>query len=315
MATNPNKDLSVVIPTYERTAWLRELLSSLHGQKIRLDVVVVDDGSKDIVAKERMIESLAPSLDYPLRLLKQANQGPASARNLGISAIATELVAFLDDDVVVGTGWAENLVTEFKAHTNTVGASGKNLSFQPLTVTERFLDHQKHLQSHQFEPDGTMAYVITANCIFKKSALTEVGGFDASYPFAASDDMDLGFRLRKKGHRFAFCESAVAFHRQRSSVWVMGRTFFLYGRGAYMCASRHADFYQGAVASAELLEATKVLRVFADFFSKILSNLRDPALRPGDRLLFPILEIMNHICYQLGRIYEKLHSTFSNEKR
>ena len=92
-------DVSVVVPTYNRRASVDRLLRALAEQTYpseRFEVLVIDDGSTDGTADH--VRLLRPQ--YELRLLMQAHQGPAEARNLGVAMAAAPLILFLDDDVV-----------------------------------------------------------------------------------------------------------------------------------------------------------------------------------------------------------------------
>jgi glycosyltransferase involved in cell wall biosynthesis len=85
-------DVSVIIPTYNRADFLELCLESLRGSCVDgLEVVVVDDGSTDGTAERFQAD---PRCIY----LRQANQGPAAARNFGIDHSSGRYVAFLDSD-------------------------------------------------------------------------------------------------------------------------------------------------------------------------------------------------------------------------
>ncbi|HYW23601.1 MAG TPA: glycosyltransferase, partial [Terriglobales bacterium] len=74
---------SIVIPTYQRRASLERVLTALALQEWppdSLEVLVVSDGGDD--GSVEMARALA--LPFPSRVLEQANQGPAAARNLGV---------------------------------------------------------------------------------------------------------------------------------------------------------------------------------------------------------------------------------------
>lgn len=83
---------TVVVPAYEPGPRLREALESVLAQGEPADVVVVDDGSTEDLS---WVGSLAPGR---VRLLRQPNRGVSVARNVGVRAARTPLVAFLDQD-------------------------------------------------------------------------------------------------------------------------------------------------------------------------------------------------------------------------
>ncbi|HEY9877823.1 MAG TPA: glycosyltransferase family A protein [Leptolyngbyaceae cyanobacterium] len=88
--------ISIVIPAYNAAAFIRRTIESVLKQTYRnLEVLVVDDGSRDETAV--IVEQLARE-DRRIRLLYQANQGVAAARNLGIQAAQGEFIAPIDAD-------------------------------------------------------------------------------------------------------------------------------------------------------------------------------------------------------------------------
>jgi hypothetical protein len=93
--------VSVVIPTYNRAALVQETLCSIAAQSWRsIEIIVVDDGSTDdTYAALRRWQSAHPSTS--LRIIRQANRGPASARNRGAGQARGEFVYFIDSDDLV----------------------------------------------------------------------------------------------------------------------------------------------------------------------------------------------------------------------
>lgn len=86
--------ISVLIPTYNRSALLREALASVLNQTISdFEVLVIDDGSQEEI--EAVVDAFR---DERIRYLRQLNQGPCVARNYGIRCARGEWVAFLDSD-------------------------------------------------------------------------------------------------------------------------------------------------------------------------------------------------------------------------
>jgi len=85
--------ISVIIPTFNRAAFLPTALASIYAQAmLPLQVIVVDDGSTDHTAA--VVRDFGAELTY----LYQANPGPVAARNRGLDQATGEWVAFLDSD-------------------------------------------------------------------------------------------------------------------------------------------------------------------------------------------------------------------------
>ena len=97
-------DVTVVVPVQDRPAQLDRLLRTLDG----LACVVVDDGSRDAAATKEIAE------EHDARLVGLAtNVGPAGARNAGLAAVRTPLVAFVDSDCMPAAGWLDPILGHF----------------------------------------------------------------------------------------------------------------------------------------------------------------------------------------------------------
>jgi glycosyltransferase involved in cell wall biosynthesis len=86
--------VSVIIPTYNRSALLKEAIASVLAQTMPdLEIIVVDDGSTD---DTRAVVEVLP--DNRIRYFYKPNGGVSSARNYGISKTNGDYIAFLDSD-------------------------------------------------------------------------------------------------------------------------------------------------------------------------------------------------------------------------
>src|SRR5436190_17168642 len=85
--------VSIVLPTYNRADALARAIASVERQSFGdWELVIVDDGSTDGTA------GMLRGLDARVRVVRQANAGVYAARNAGIRAGRSDLVAFLDSD-------------------------------------------------------------------------------------------------------------------------------------------------------------------------------------------------------------------------
>jgi glycosyltransferase involved in cell wall biosynthesis len=97
--------VSVVIPTYNNAIRLHETLDGVRRQTFRnFEIIVVDDGSTDDIA------GVVAAYDPAIRYVRQTNQGPAAARNNGVSLSQGEWIAFCDHDDIWNERHLEELV-------------------------------------------------------------------------------------------------------------------------------------------------------------------------------------------------------------
>jgi glycosyltransferase involved in cell wall biosynthesis len=105
--------VSVVLPTHERSAWLRRAVDSVTAQTYsRWEIVLVDDGSTDDTPA--VTQELRNRLgEDRVRIVRIANSGVCAARNHGLAAARGELIAYLDDDNVMHPLWLKAVVWGF----------------------------------------------------------------------------------------------------------------------------------------------------------------------------------------------------------
>jgi glycosyltransferase involved in cell wall biosynthesis len=216
----PEVEVSVVIPTYNRLAVLREVLAALEQQRgaPRFEAVVVDDGSGDGTGEwlERFGEERGGRL--PVRVLRQENRGPAAARNAGVAAASGRWVAFLGDDTVPAEGW---LAAHRAAHRQrgddprlaVIGYTG----WHPRMRLNPFLRYINE-QGLQFgygligdREDVPFNFFYTSNLSLSRELLL-AEPFDLRFPHAAWEDIEVAYRMKKWGLRLVYEPAAVVAH-------------------------------------------------------------------------------------------------------
>ncbi len=107
-------NVSIVVPTFARDTSLSRTVASLAATEARgidgLEIIVVDDGSPvPVAAVVELVHRTTPAVR--MRVIRQANSGPAAARNRGFREASGDLVIFVDDDIEAPPG----LVSEHAA--------------------------------------------------------------------------------------------------------------------------------------------------------------------------------------------------------
>jgi cellulose synthase/poly-beta-1,6-N-acetylglucosamine synthase-like glycosyltransferase len=236
--------VTVVVPTYNRAASLARLLDALaacDGPAGGFDVIVVDDGSADgtpDVVRRSMVGA---------RYVRQANRGPAAARNAGWRLARTPLVAFTDDDTVPDRRWLVDLVDELHARPEVAALGG---AIRPVrrSVLADFVQLER-LVDHGVGDDGNVRYLVTANAAWRVDALRALGGFDERFPTAAGEDVDLSRRLIGRGGRLGVTTRAVVLHDHRTTLPDLLRTYLRHGTSRHTLARRHAELGTAAAAA------------------------------------------------------------------
>lgn len=118
--------VSVIIPTYNRAQYLGESISSVLAQEgPPFEVIVIDDGSTDETP------ALLERYGDAIRIVRQANQGIAAARNAGIAAARGRFIAFHDSDDIALPGRVACLHEFLSAHAEYDLAIGNGVFLPP----------------------------------------------------------------------------------------------------------------------------------------------------------------------------------------
>lgn len=232
-----NFTVSVVIPVWNSEQTIGTTIRALLMQTVAIDeVIVVDDGSTD-----RTTDVLA-SFGDRIRILRRENGGPAAARNTGVRAARSEIIAFTDSDCVPERSWLANLLAGFEvADSARFAGVGGIVRGMDRNLTSEYIDLVRLLDP---EPDasGEIPYLITANACFRREALTAVGLFDEGFRRPGGEEAELGYRLRQAGCQFNLAPSAVVHHHHRQSFEGLLRTLVNYGRGAARIAGLWPEY-------------------------------------------------------------------------
>lgn len=212
--------LSVIIPTYNRAAMVRECVRSLQECGLEaLEIVVVDDGSTDDT--ERVIRSLGEAVSY----LRQENAGPAAARNRGFQHSKGRYVAFLDSDDTWEAGVPGHVVGLLDRYPNVdivfadarmgndqegfiswIERAGEE-AFKQLPCTAPEPGFRVFERKPFFRRMARRNPVFIGAVVMRRQAFVQAGMFDTELCGAA--DWELWLRMASR-MTFGFCSEALA---------------------------------------------------------------------------------------------------------
>jgi len=174
------------------------------------EIVVVDDGSTDDIAD---VVSRYPGV----RLISQANAGPAAARNRGVKEARGEIVLFTDDDCVPASGWLDAMPAPFR-DPDVVGAKGVYRTGQK-SLAARFVQIEYEDRYHLMEGFSSIDFVDAYSAAFRRDRFLEIGGYDTSFPVACAEDVELSYRMSARGWKMKFVPGAIVYHTHPDTVW------------------------------------------------------------------------------------------------
>jgi glycosyltransferase involved in cell wall biosynthesis len=218
--------ISIVVPTRDRPAALARCLAAFAAQDADIEVLVVDDGSRDRAGVAAAVESCG----CKPRVLHAPGAGPAAARNVGARAAEGELICFTDDDCEPRPDWARLLGAAAAEH----GAAAGRTIAPPgapavLNASQAIVEY---LTVSSLDPStGRLGFAPTCNLAITRDALGRLP-FDESFPTAAGEDRDWSDRAAAMGLGPHYAPGAVVVHRQQLGVRAYARQQFRYGRGA-----------------------------------------------------------------------------------
>ena len=246
-ATSGPGDVTVVIPVRDRQAELARCLAGLAPMPQLIParmprvilarmprVIVVDDGSDDPAAVARIASGAGA------RVLRRAvNGGPGAARNTGLAAADTPLVAFLDSDCVPGPGWLDALLPHFADPA--VGAVAPRIvPDEPgRTWLARYEGASSTLdmgaRASVVRPGSRVPYVPGAALVVRRDA----AGTGFCEDMRVGEDVDFVWRLAASGWRVRYEPAATMRHQHRVRLrqWFGRRKD--YGTSAAILEQRH----------------------------------------------------------------------------
>ncbi len=264
-------EVSVIIPTHNRRAMLREALSSVAAQRgSSFEVLVVDDGSTDGTWQDLSGHDLSAHF-ADIRAVRTERRGPAAARNRGVALARGRLIAFLDSDDL----WMpEKLARQSLFMRNNPDCLISQTGETWMRDWRRVNPGRRHRKrpGDIFIDSLRTCLISPSAAILRRELLDEVGGFDED--MAACEDYDLWLRIlarhevglldepltvRRAGHpgqlsatvaaldRFRIlalakllADASLEATRRRAAAEVMAEKCLVYGKGLAR-RGRHDD--------------------------------------------------------------------------
>ena len=209
---------SVIIPTYNEEKVIENCLQSLTKQTYKpLEIIVVDDGSKDKTVN--IIENLKLKIMHSqelksenLKLFRQEHKGPGPARNFGAQHAKGEILVFIDADMTFDKNFIKDLTAPIISG-KTMGTFSKNeFVANKNNIWSICWNINRNVPKERMLPKNFPDKAPVFRAILKKE-FDKVKGFDATGEY--TDDWSLS---RKLGKKSTVVKGAIYYHSNPSNL-------------------------------------------------------------------------------------------------
>ena len=211
---------SIIIPVYNRSDEVAELLASLTQQTYRdYEIIIVEDGSS--VPCETVVKQYAYRL--PVNYYMKPNSGPGQSRNYGAERAKGEYLLIWDSDILIPQGYFETIETFLQ--TNPVDAfGGTDRAHESFTDVQKAINYS---MTSFFTTGGIRGgkkkldkfFPRSFNMGIRRTVYEQLSGFRA---MRFGEDIDFSYRIVEAGYKTALIPDAYVYHKRRTDF----RKFF-----------------------------------------------------------------------------------------
>lgn len=228
-----NKTVSVVVVTFHSERFIASCVKSLLKQTVPpCEIVVVDNGSLDGTVS--ILRNKFPDV----RLIELGeNTGFCRANNAGLAQTRGEFLLFANPDTTLEPNYSQEALAGFLPDPRVGMVGGKLLRFDKTTIDSagQILTRSRKIQDRgygrrdagQFDLPAQVHSVCGAMALYRRAMIEDISQdgqlFDEDF-FAFGEDMDVGWRARRRGWLAVYVPGAVAYHfrggsQERHTAW------------------------------------------------------------------------------------------------
>jgi glycosyltransferase involved in cell wall biosynthesis len=243
--------LTIAVCTRDRTERLARCLDSLPRdvhEILVIDNAPSDDRTRDLAASRAQV-----------RYIREPKPGLDFARNRALREATSELLAFVDDDVIVDPEWLPGLIEAWRDNPDAAAVTGLILPLELETEAQIAFEQLggfrggtgngfekirwgKALPGSAQYPCDAGAFGAGANMAFRRHVLAELGGFDNALdtgaPLPGGGDLDVFYRIIRAGHVIAYEPRCLVFHEHRRGRDALRRQYWSWGIGFMAFAAK-----------------------------------------------------------------------------
>jgi GT2 family glycosyltransferase len=224
--------VSAIIVNYEGEPFIADCLTSVQQQSHPFSEVILVDNASD----DRSLDIVRSQFPGVKTLELNENAGYPGACNLGFEQASGDLIAILNNDLVLDRYWLEALLKRvqqpwnfwackivFAANPSLIDSAGDGMS---VIGAGYKIGHGEPAERHQRQVEVFGA--CGAAALYRRSLLVDLVGFDRDF-FLIHEDSDLNLRARLRGHRCLYVPDAIVHHQVNASIRTFSHNYVFFG--------------------------------------------------------------------------------------
>src|SRR3989344_331445 len=198
---------SIVVITYNEEKNITDCLSALTSQDYGNYDILIIDASTDSTSQRA---ALFPNV----KVIKSKRKGYGIQRNLGIRLSQGDIIAFTDADCMPPPDWLSKGISSLEQH-HVAGLGGNAYPPEDAPLIGKAIAALGYPAGGSVGLNPKKDPLSTCNAFFKKTALTEINGFNETMIYGG-EDTDLCKRLKEKGHKIVIDPTVFIYHKTRT---------------------------------------------------------------------------------------------------
>jgi glycosyltransferase involved in cell wall biosynthesis len=286
------KRISIIIPTYNRAEILITSLKALEKQlnKKKDEIIIVDDGSNK--EQQELVKKYVLGKKVCCYIYKK-NEGPAAARNIAVSKAKGDILIFLNDDSIVKDDFIELQINFHQKHKENEALIGRFEELPSLVNTPIMKWLVSESQLHFIYPKIRQKvlpwhYFCTGNLSLKKDFVIKNSfRFDTDFKVAAWEDIEFGYRAKKKNLAIYFDGRVNVWHNHKFKYQDILNRFYAHGRGMYTISKKIPKKYLPPLAKNSFQTIARLMLMISGYplSKRIIEKWGQVDKRPNNILM------------------------------
>lgn len=260
---------------------LRAVESLLAANRSSELEIIVAGAIMDSVVAERLKELIKCNPQIVHLPVSFKSGDSSEKKNAGWRTASSDIIAFIDDDVIVGKDWPEAVLEPF-AQISAGLMSGPGLVPNDIPLMARLAGwtlasraagyvQERYLADSSVPRPVKWSRLIGCNMAYRRGILEEINGFDPKF-WPGEEMLAAYIATVRKGYTLVFQPKAVLYHYPRTSYWRFLKQMFGYG-ATRIRLIRAGTNIEPATLVPMFLFASLIFFVIGAFFSKIFLTM------------------------------------------